>query len=454
MRRDDAPRRDRQLLTDAVHAVDGLGLLGARPAQLGEHDVGRRLQVEPDTGGRERGHDHGDLGVGVEGVDRILTRLRALVAADRHRLQTLLREVLLGLVHHVDVLGEEHDLAHGSRELRGVVRCEGGFRLSDPANHREDVLAGRGALRLLELGVGDHADELVVGGIGLEGAHPVESVDQTRRQRCLGGTDRSTEIVVELNRYVGDAAGGDVGGDIHLLASHDAHVDHGTPRLREEAEVGGGEPGLLELVHEGGQRLLVIDPAEELPDSPKVLDRVDQRRTRERHQEGLRVGGPDAARQREHVLGTLGLQVLDEVRLVDDHPLEAEPTEPADVAVEDLVVDDHDVAEGIHVVAVAVHNRCRAAGGPQTDLASPVGLHDVGHDHQQGIRVGCGGGQQRLRRLAEPRLVRQEERAVAALDLLDETRLVAHELEVALRAQGTGLGKIHRGGSPAGTVLE
>jgi hypothetical protein len=45
------------------------------------------------------------------------------------------------------------------------------------------------------------------------------------------------------------------------------------------------------------------------------------------------------------------------VRLVDDHALEAEATEPADVPIEDLVVHDHDVAECVDVLSVAVHDR-------------------------------------------------------------------------------------------------
>ena len=62
----------------------------------------------------------------------------------------------------------------------------------------------------------------------------------------------------------------------------------------------------------------------------------------------------------EHVLRALGGLVLDEVRLVDDHAAEAEVAEPADVAVEHLVVDDHDVGEAVDRVAVAVDHGGRA----------------------------------------------------------------------------------------------
>jgi hypothetical protein len=50
------------------------------------------------------------------------------------------------------------------------------------------------------------------------------------------------------------------------------------------------------------------------------------------------------------VLRALRALVLDEVRLVDDHPAEAEGAEPADVAVEHLVVDDDDVGERVDVL--------------------------------------------------------------------------------------------------------
>src|SRR5690606_15104173 len=49
LRSDDAPRRHGQLLTDAVHTVDRLRLLGVGPAELREHDVRRGLQVHADA---------------------------------------------------------------------------------------------------------------------------------------------------------------------------------------------------------------------------------------------------------------------------------------------------------------------------------------------------------------------------------------------------------------------
>ena len=57
------------LLTDAVDPVDGLGLLGVGPGQLGEHDVGGDLEVEPDAGRGQRADHDRDVGVVDEGVD-------------------------------------------------------------------------------------------------------------------------------------------------------------------------------------------------------------------------------------------------------------------------------------------------------------------------------------------------------------------------------------------------
>ena len=51
-------------------------------------------------------------------------------------------EELLGDVHHLDVLGEEDDLADVVRELRGIVGGQAGLRLADAAHQAEHVLAG------------------------------------------------------------------------------------------------------------------------------------------------------------------------------------------------------------------------------------------------------------------------------------------------------------------------
>ena len=208
------------------------------------------------------------------------------------------------------------------------------------------------------------------------------------------------------------ATGRDVRGHVDLATPHDPHVHHAPARGRAEAAIDRRQLGLLERVHQLAARLLVVDPAEELPDGPEVLDVVDQRSPGQRHQQRPPGEGPDALGEFQHVLRALRGLVLDEVRLVDDHPAEAEVADPVDVAIEHLVVDDDDVGEAVDGLTVAVDRRGLAIGRPQTDLAHPVRLHDVRDDTQQRIRVGGLRGEQRLRGLAQARLVGEQEGAV------------------------------------------
>ena len=135
--------------------------------------------------------------------------------------------------------------------------------------------------------------------------------------------------------------------------------------------------------------------------------------------------------------------VLDEVCLVDHHALEAETAEPADVAVENLVVDDDDIGERIEVLTITMQDRRRALRNPALDLTRPVCLHDVRHDNEQGKRVGDVGGHESLGRLAKTRFVSKQERAVTATHRLDESSLVAHELHAAGCHERPRFGKRH-----------
>ena len=209
-----------------------------------------------------------------------------------------------------------------------------------------------------------------------------------------------------------------------------------------EPRVRGSQAGLLEGVHQLGERLGLVDPAEELPDGAEVLDVVDQRGAGEGHQQRARGAGPDALGEVQDVLRALGGLVLDEVRLVDDHAAEAELAEPPHVAVEHLVVDDDDVGEAVDRVTVAVDHGGRAVRCPHAGLAGPVGLDDARYDHQQRVGVGRLRGEQRLSRLAQARLVGEQEGPVAGRGSGDELRLVRHQLPVA--------GHAHRGPVPAG----
>ena len=272
------------------------------------------------------------------------------------------------------------------------------------------------------------------------------------RSRSAARIDRPA-VLVELDGKVGDAARGDVGGHVDLAATDDAEVDHAAAGGGVEPGVGGRQAGLVEGVHQLGERLRLVDPAEELPDGPEVLDVVDQRGAGEGHQQGTRDAGPDALGELQDVLRALGGLVLDEVRLVDDHAAEAEVAEPAHMAVEHLVVDDDDVGEAVDRVTVAVDHGGRAVGRPEAGLARPVGLDDVRHDHEQRVGVRRLRGEQRLSRLAQARLVGEQEGPVAGRGGGDQLRLVRHQLQATRRVPGGRRGKGHaRRGSAAGAL--
>ena len=146
------------------------------------------------------------------------------------------------------------------------------------------------------------------------------------------------------------------------------------------------------------------------------------------------------------MLGALRGLVLDEVRLVDHHAAEAEVAQPADVAVEHLVVDDHDVGEAVEVSPSPWITVAALLRRPQLGLARPVGLDHVGHHDEQ--RVGVGGlrREQRLRGLAQARLVGQQEGAVTRPRRRPTTRAwCVHQLEALGGVQRDGLGQRHAG---------
>ena len=160
-----------------------------------------------------------------------------------------------------------------------------------------------------------------------------------------------------------------------------------------EADVGRREAGLLELLHElrGRASSPSIQPRN-CQIASEVLDVVDQRRSGERDQQRVAAGPARgcASASASTFFERCDVQVLDEVRLVDDHALEAERAEPRQVPVEHLVVDDDDVGEGVDVLAVAVDDRGATLRRPALDLARPVHLDDVGHDGEQRVGVGDG----------------------------------------------------------------
>ena len=120
-------------------------------------------------------------------------------------------------------------------------------------------------------------------------------------------------------------------------------------------------------------------------------------------------------------------------------PKPRSPSQPA--CRSGTVVDDDDVGEAVDRLAVSVHDRRRATGGPHAGLAGPVHLHHVGHDHEQRVGVDRLGGQQRLGRLAQAGLVGEQERAVTVLGGGHQLGLVVHQLEPAPDRVGRRLGQ-------------
>ena len=96
----------------------------------------------------------------------------------------------------------------------------------------------------------------------------------------------------------------------------------------------------------------------------------------------------------------------------------------------------------------------RTVGRPDARLACPVGLDDVGHDHQQRIGVRCLRGEQRLGRLSQPGLVGQQELPVPGRGRGDHPCLVRHQLQTAGRPDRGRLGQSHAGRGSAPGVLE
>ena len=221
------------------------------------------------------------------------------------------------------------------------------------------------------------------------------------------------------------------------LAATELHDQPGSQQVVDDVgHRGRRQPGVLEALHELAEGLLLVDPAQELPDRGEVLDVVDQRGAGQGHEQ--RVGGPraDPLGELQHVLGALRLLVLDVVRLVDHHPAQTQLPEPAHVPVEHLVVDDDDVREAVDRVAVPVDHRRRVVGRPQRGLPRPVHLHHVGHDDEQRVCVRGLRSQQRLCGLAQARLISEQERPVSLRGCGHHPPLVRHELQPTGRLPG------------------
>ena len=194
---------------------------------------------------------------------------------------------------------------------------------------------------------GDPAHQVVVDAVRrrrrTSRAASADSYRATRRRASvpLRRPDRAAGLVVQLDGQVGDAAGGDVGGDVDLAAPHDAQVDD-APRARRRRSPGrrasARSPRALHQRRRAASRRRSSPRNRQIArkSSTSLISGVPVSAI----SSGRARAGPDALGEREHVLRALRRLVLDEVRLVDDHAAEAEVAQPAQVPVEHLVVDD------------------------------------------------------------------------------------------------------------------
>ena len=139
--------------------------------------------------------------------------------------------------------------------------------------------------------------------------------------------------------------------------------------------------------------------------------------------------------------------------LVHDHAAEVEVAEPAHVPVEQLVVEHDDIGEAVDRLAVALDHGGRAAGCPAGRLPGPVGLDHARHDDQQRVGVRRFRGEQRLGRLAQARLVGEQERPVTGGGRGHHLPLVRHQFQVRRGEAGRRRRERHAGrGTPAAAL--
>ena len=78
------------------------------------------------------------------------------------RLETLRHKVVVGGVHHIDVLGEEHDFSDVLGQLRRVICGEQSFSLTNFSHQGKHVVAGFLRLGLFNLRVRHQSDQVIV----------------------------------------------------------------------------------------------------------------------------------------------------------------------------------------------------------------------------------------------------------------------------------------------------
>jgi hypothetical protein len=265
----------------------------------------------------------------------------------------------------------------------------------------------------------------------------------------LGLADRAAGLVVELDGQVGDAAGRDVGGDVDLAAADDAEVDDACgrrgrspgrpasgrcPRARPSAAPSGFlssiQPRNCQMARKSSMSLISGVPVSAISSGP--------------HGARARIRSESSSTCCERC------EVLFLMKCASSTTMPRKPkvAEPADVPVEHLVVDDDDVGEAVDRVAVAVDHGGRAVRRPEAGLAGPVGLDDVRHDDEQRVGVRRLRGEQRLRGLAQARLVGEQEGPVAGRARRPPAPGAASARRPPARAGSTGLGQRHARRAP------
>ena len=240
----------------------------------------------------------------------------------------------------------------------------------------------------------------------------VIALEQSANQCLLCLNDGASRLAIELDRNVSDTPGRNIFGNVLFATSNNTHRNDSFSCRREEARIRRGEAGGLQLGHQFTERLLVIYPAQELPNHAEVFDLVDERSSRQGNQQRVLQTCANCSCNSLNVLGALGLFVLDEVGLIDHHSPKIKFGQPAHVAIENVVVHDKNIAERIELGAVPVNHSGAPLRQPLVNFPQPVRLHHVRDHHQQWESSRNFGGNERLSGLAQAGLIGEEETPV------------------------------------------
>ena len=399
-----------------MNAIDRLGLLGTRPGKFSQDHVRGGLEVHSHTRGKEGTHDDLDVVIVGKSIDGALALRRALVASnggggDSHR-----SKMRFCGVKNIDVFGKEDHFAHVTGQLSGVIRCHDRFGLANFSHQGKDVVAGIILLGLVNFRGGHQTHQVIVdlvtfGTTCLD--DPVIPLEQTGDECAFGLDNGAPCFAIEFDGNICDSSGRNIFSDILLFPAHNTHGNYGFAGFEKESRIGRRETRCLKLCHQLSHGLFFIDPTQELPNHPEILDLVNERGSRQGHEERVSQPCPNGLRNRLNCLRALRILVFDEMRFVDDHSAEIKLGEPSHVTVKNVVVHNEDITKRIELNAVTVHNGGAPAGQPLVYLAQPICFHDIGNNDQQGKSSRRFRSNQRLGGFSQPRLIGEQETAVA-----------------------------------------